>query len=97
MPLFAVIWRYTEDTQRVDEVRPLHRKYLSDLVQRGIVREAGPWSDGTGGLLVFDTADEAELKSLLDDDPCTTSGVLVEQRIHEWKVLVGPLSDRSSA
>lgn len=93
MSLFAVIWRYTDDISRVDEVRPSHRKYLGGLVQRGLVREAGPWSDGSGGLLVFDVADEAELKSLLDADPCNINGVLVEQRIHEWNVLVGPLSE----
>jgi hypothetical protein len=31
------------------------------MVKQGIVRQAGPFRDGSGGLLVYDVADENEL------------------------------------
>jgi uncharacterized protein YciI len=92
MALFVVVWRYTDDTSLVDETRPLHREYLMGMVERGEVRQAGPWADGTGGLLVFEVATEAELVALLDADPYTKAGVVVDQQIHEWKAVVGPLA-----
>lgn len=93
MALFAVVWRYTGDTALIDRTRPMHRENLGVMVGRGQVRQAGPWVDGTGGLLVFDVADEAELAALLEADPYVTAGVVAEQQVHEWKVVVGPLGD----
>lgn len=92
MAFYAVVWRYTDDSALVDETRPLHREYLRGMVERGQVRQAGPWADGTGGLLVFEVADDAELTALLVADPYTKAGVVVDQQIHEWRAVVGPLA-----
>lgn len=92
MALFAVIWRYTDDTALLDEVRPLHREYLGDMVRRGVVRQAGPFGDGSGGLLVYDVADEHELQKWITEDPFSVHGVVVESRSWPWTPVVGPLA-----
>ncbi|MCW2721544.1 MAG: uncharacterized protein QOG20_1107 [Pseudonocardiales bacterium] len=92
MALFAVVWRYTDDTALLDEVRPLHREYLGDMVQRGVVRQAGPFGDGSGGLLVYDVADEHELQKWIAEDPFSVRGVVVESRSWPWTPVVGPLA-----
>jgi uncharacterized protein YciI len=92
MALFAVVWRYTEDTALIDEVRPLHREYLGELVHQGVVRQAGPFADGSGGLLVYDVADEQELRKRIGEDPYSLRGVIVESRSWPWTPVFGPLT-----
>lgn len=43
-------------------------------------------------LLAFEVADDAELTALLVADPYTKAGVVVDQQIHEWRAVVGPLA-----
>ncbi|MBW0088033.1 hypothetical protein I4I73_00400 [Pseudonocardia sp. KRD-184] len=93
MALFAVVWRYTDDVALLDEVRPRHREYLGGMVERGVVRQAGPFGDGSGGLLVYDVEDEHELATWIAEDPFTVSGVIVESRWWPWTPVVGPLAE----
>ncbi|MCE0762379.1 YciI family protein [Pseudonocardia kujensis] len=93
MALFAVVWRYTDDTRLLDEIRPLHRDYLQDMVKQGVVRQAGPFRDGSGGLLVYDVADETELAERIGEDPFSVNGVIVESHSWPWTPVVGPLAD----
>lgn len=92
MSLHAVVWRYTDDTTLIEQARAAHGAYLKELFAKGVLREAGPLQDGTGGLLVFDVADQTELQPLLDNDPYTTQGVIVDTQILPWKVVLGSLA-----
>lgn len=92
MAHYAVIWQYTEDQQVLNDAKAAHGVYLRELVSRGKIREAGPWQDGSGALLIFDVDDEAELKALLEDDPYTSQGVVRQEQIFPWKVVIGPLA-----
>ncbi|NMH99539.1 YciI family protein [Pseudonocardia acidicola] len=92
MALFAVVWRYTDDTGLLDEVRPLHRAYLQDMVRQGVVKQAGPFGDGSGGLLIYDVADEDELAKWIDEDPFSVHGVIAESRSWPWTPVVGPMA-----
>ncbi len=89
MAHFVVVWKYTDDKSKIGEARQAHVDYLKDLVQRGSVSVAGGWPDGSGGLVVFDVADRAELEPLLENDPFTTVGVITATEINEWKVALG--------
>ncbi|MHA6793096.1 YciI family protein [Pseudonocardia bannensis] len=92
MALFAVVWRYTDDTALLDRVRPMHREYLQGMVAQGVVRQAGPFGDGSGGLLIYDVADERELATWIDGDPFSVHGVIAESRTWPWTPVVGPLA-----
>jgi uncharacterized protein len=64
--------------------RPAHRERLQNLADAGIVRMAGPFTDGSGALLIFDVSDETELQKLVDADPYfSTPGVTIT-RTQQW-------------
>jgi uncharacterized protein YciI len=89
MARFAVEWVFGEDQEGRLAVRPAHREYLGGLVERGVLLVSGPWEDQTGALLVYEVADEAELREVLAADPYTRAGVVAETRVHEWQTVMG--------
>jgi len=90
MALFAVQLRFT-DTDRRMQVRPAHRDYLTSLKEAGKLVTAGPFADQTGALLIYDVADEAELRDILAKDPYTPADVYEIAALNEWQPLF-PLS-----
>jgi uncharacterized protein YciI len=57
------------------KVRPAHLENLRPLVSAGKVKIAGPFTDGSGSLIVVDMESEAEARAFADSDPYVTSGV----------------------
>jgi len=86
MALFAVQLRFT-DTDRRMQVRPAHRDYLTSLKEAGKLVTAGPFADQTGALLIYDVADEAELRDILAKDPYTPADVYEIAALNEWQPL----------
>lgn len=93
MALFVVQLRFDlAETDRRMEVRPAHRDYLTALKEAGKLVAAGPFTDQTGALLVYDdVADEAELRDILAKDPYTPANVYEIATLAEWQPLF-PLS-----
>ena len=92
MPTYAVRYTYdlTKDDVR-DAVRPEHRAYL---MRQSALLGSGPFVDGAAGaLLVFRTADRAELDAIVAADPFTVEGVVAETDIRTWDVVLGPWSE----
>ena len=88
MAQFVVQLRFdTSETDRRLEVRPAHRDYLAELKEAGKLVAAGPFADGTGALLVYDVADESELRDILAKDPYTPAGVYELATLAEWQPL----------
>ncbi|AEI12141.1 YciI family protein [Cellulomonas gilvus] len=93
MPTYAVRYTYDERAEVRDRVRPEHRAYLAGLADAGALRGSGPFPDGPpGALLVFEVADEAALRRLLDDDPFAREGLVAATEIRRWDVVIGPWS-----
>lgn len=92
MAFFTVVWKFTDDTELINRARTAHSAYLKEQVANGAVRVAGPFEDGTGGILVAEVADETELKQLLDGDPYVTQNVVVDTQIYPFKATLGMLS-----
>ena len=78
-------------TDRRMEVRPAHREYLTELKVAGKLVAAGPFADQTGALLVYDVADETELREILAKDPYTPANEYEIATLAEWQPLF-PLS-----
>ncbi|HEY6738394.1 MAG TPA: YciI family protein [Actinopolymorphaceae bacterium] len=76
-----------ERNERRLEIRPKHRDYLRSLREQSKLVTAGPWGDDSGALLVYQVADEAELRSILEADPYTPEDVYDIVQIKEWKPL----------
>ncbi|MFC8731304.1 YciI family protein [Luteimicrobium sp. NPDC057192] len=93
-PVFAVLYTYTEDTVTRDEVRPSHRAFLADLLERGSLLASGPWAPAEGrddgALLVVTAVDEAAAAALLDEDPFRQAGVVANRELRAWVQVMGP-------
>ena len=69
--------------------RPAHRVILERLHGGGALLAAGPWTDDTGALLIFN-AERTAVDEIMADDPYyTTNGVTVTS-IRDWTTIVGP-------
>ena len=86
--MFAVELEFSGDPARL-ALRAEHRNKLAALRDAEKVRLAGPWADESGALLVFDVADEAAVREILDDDPYYRAPGVTVRRIVDWKVVVG--------
>lgn len=75
---------FTEGPERL-AARAAHRQRLSVLHREGIVRMAGPLSDGSGELIILDVPDRATLDAIMAADPFfTTPGVTVAEA-RQWQ------------
>ena len=93
MTVFAVEYVYAADSAEArNETRSAHREWLAGLAQDGAVLASGPYGDGAGALLIFKTADEAALNSILKQDPFAAAGVIAGTRITEWSPIIGVLA-----
>jgi uncharacterized protein YciI len=87
MAWYLVEIRYVQE--KLADVRPRHREYLSGHAAEGRVAVAGPLGDGTGGLTLWQAEDEAALTELIDSDPYFLEGVIAERTVREFKPVLG--------
>ncbi len=97
MATFAVTYAYSDDTDRLDAVRPEHRAYLGDLNARGVVRASGPLpatdDAPAGALLVVEADDVTRALEVLDDDPFRREGLVVRRTAREWVPVIGGFAE----
>jgi uncharacterized protein YciI len=93
MAVFAVTYRYTDDTATRDAVRSEHRDYLRGLADQGALLLSGPFGpeEEAGALLLFRGPDKAHVQELIDKDPFTASGVIASSAVVLWDPVIGPL------
>ena len=84
MAKFLVLNTFASQEKRVQH-RADHRVYLHDLVAKGKILMAGPYLDETGGLIIFEADDQAEVESLIEADPFKLEGVFASTEIIPWK------------
>ena len=88
MALYTATLTYTDDKDKIQEVRPTHRKYLQSLVDSGRLHESGPFTDDSGALIIYNADSEADARELLANDPFTINGVITEATVKEWKIVM---------
>ncbi len=88
MARFLVTTTFASAEKRMEH-RAEHRVYLNQLVSEGKLLMAGPYTDETGGVIVFEAVDRAEVESMMANDPFTTNGVFATTDIREWILVAG--------
>lgn len=83
---------FSDDTEVIDQIRPTHRQWLAELLERGVLLASGPFVDFPGALLIFKSDSIEELSHLLDQDPYEIAGLLTERTITQWNPVFGPLN-----
>ena len=86
MVRFVLLFGYVDADLRA-RVRLRHLDYVAALHDRGQVVSAGPFEDGSGALIVYEAADQAEAQALVDADPYVLEGVMTEPRLRAWSVV----------
>jgi uncharacterized protein YciI len=85
MAKFVAIITFSSDLEKRLAIRPKHRDYLSNLLEKGKLHESGPFADDAGALIIYEVADEAEARAIIDADPYAGTGVIVDLQLREWK------------
>lgn len=92
MAIYAVTYKYIDDPELINQIRPSHRVWLKELLDQGSLLVSGPMVNRAAALLVFRSGSEEELSALLDRDPLEVAGVIEERIIEEWNTVFGPWS-----
>ena len=69
-------------------VRPAHLENLQPLVDAGRMIVGGPFTDGSGSLIVADFEDEAAAKAFVQTDPYVIKGVFERVEIRPFRKVV---------
>jgi len=69
-------------------VRPAHLENLRPLVEHGKVLIGGPFTDGSGSLIVADFADEAAAREFAANDPYSKQGVFERVEVKPFRQVV---------
>jgi uncharacterized protein YciI len=92
VPIFAVSYLYTAPASQIDEIRPIHRAWLSELLERNVLLASGPMVDTPEALLIFRSESAEDLAKLLDNDPFDIAGCIGSRTIQIWNPVFGPFS-----
>lgn len=90
MSFYMVHYRYTDDTDLRDRVRPEHRRYTAALHDQGIIKAGGPTVGGDPGAYLIVMADsEAQVREVLAQDPFALQGAIAEVTVTPWNPVTG--------
>jgi uncharacterized protein YciI len=70
------------------EVRPAHLENLKPLIEPGKMVIGGPFTDGTGSLMIVDMENEAEALEFARNDPYTRQGVFERVEVKPFRKVV---------
>ena len=84
---FAALAKYTPDASTIAKARPAHRQYLTGLREQGKLVISGPFTDDSGGLLVYEAETSEQVDTMLREDPFATQGVYLSWEIRPWNVV----------
>lgn len=69
-------------------VRPAHLENLKPLLQQGKMIIGGPFTDGSGSLMIVDMENEAEALAFARNDPYTREGVFERVEVKPFRKVV---------
>lgn len=81
---FAAIIEYIKDKEKIGQIRPVHRQYLTSLRERGQLVASGPFTDDSGALIIYEAATREDAEGLLRGDPFCANGIFVTWQLRPW-------------
>jgi uncharacterized protein len=86
MPLFVMIGHDAPDAkEKRPATRPAHLAHLEPLAAAGRVPLAGPFTDGSGSLIVLEAASLEEAWAIVARDPYVVNGVFNRVEVKPFK------------
>ncbi len=74
----------TIDPAKDEAIRKEHIDYLNDLIEKGNIIAKGPFTDHSGGLIIFRAESLEEAQQLADNDPAAIEKTR-EFILKEWR------------
>jgi uncharacterized protein YciI len=65
-----------------------HAAFIDQLVADGLILMGGPLIDEGGSLLIFNAADETEVREKLKNDPWSEHGILKLESVKRWQIFI---------
>jgi uncharacterized protein YciI len=84
---FAAVFTYPagpDGQARIQQARPEHRQYLGGLREQGKLAAAGPFTDDSGALIIYEAENEEEARLLIEADPFHKAGVFAGCELRSW-------------
>ena len=85
---FAAIIKYISDADKIQSVRPLHRAYLTVLLNQGNIAATGPFTDGFGALIIYEAPDHETAESFIKNDPFNKEGIFISWEVRPWNCVM---------
>nr|WP_300004769.1 YciI family protein [Tissierella sp.] len=82
--IFYVATLRTIDRRKDEEVLEEHKAYLQKYIDEGKIYAKGPFSDHTGGLVIYSTKDKQEAREIIENDPVIVHSSRTYE-LKEWK------------
>jgi uncharacterized protein YciI len=72
-----------------------HGRYLQQQMTKGALQLAGPFLDDSGGLVLYNAKDEAEVRAIAEHDPGVMDGILAVDSIRPFHLSFDAASGKS--
>lgn len=72
------------DKKKEKEILQAHLDYVNELLEQGVIIAKGPFTDKSGGLIIYNTGSLENTKEYVKSDPVVKHGAR-EVEIKEWK------------
>lgn len=84
---YPAFYVYCSDKDRIQMHRSAHREYVGKLRGEGKIVMAGPFSDDSGALIVYEADSIEGARALIESDPFNRNGVFESYQMKEWNQL----------
>jgi hypothetical protein len=74
-----------QDASRNMTLRPQHLEYLKQRYDEGKLYACGPFTDGSGGMVIYIADSPEEAQQIAENDPYVIEGVR-RLTLREWKM-----------
>jgi uncharacterized protein YciI len=81
------ILRYIDDAAKIVALCPSHRAFMKNLATQRRVAEVGPFTDGSGALIIYEVESLTEAESIVADDPYTIRDALLSYQLKPWQIV----------
>jgi pimeloyl-ACP methyl ester carboxylesterase/uncharacterized protein YciI len=83
---FANYAKFVEDPEAANALRPRHREYLAGLQAEGKLAAAGPFTDGSGELFIYELESIDGARAVAAADPFAAGGAFTRYEVKPWDV-----------
>lgn len=63
-----------------------HFQYMLDLYEKGTMKQAGPFTDDSGGAVILEVADAAAAQAVIASDPAVKANIMTPE-LRPWRLV----------